>query len=186
MGDPVAWLVAQLDADEQWALAASKPYPYAEGNPQIPAGGVHWTWVVGENWEPVTPDPVENEIVERDGDWNCNLATVEQWEWKSYGRAIEPGCMMRNTYASSIEEMDSAAAGHIVRHDPARVLAEVAAKRRIIERHPGATATDECPGCGAWLNGTWRTGPGETCPELADVAAPYADRPGFPEELRMQ
>ncbi|MER5649652.1 DUF6221 family protein [Streptosporangium sp. NPDC002524] len=62
---------------------------------------------------------------------------------------------------------------HIVRHDPSRVLDEVAAKRRVLARHPGATADSECPGCGAHLDGTWVTPPGGTCPELADLAAPY-------------
>lgn len=43
--DLVAWLRAQLDEDEAWARAASAPYPYADGNPPVPLGGVHWEWV---------------------------------------------------------------------------------------------------------------------------------------------
>ncbi len=69
----------------------------------------------------------------------------------------------------------------ITRH---RVLAECEAKRRIAERHPGATATDECPGCGAWLDGTWCTPPGTLCPELADLAAVYAEHPDYDEAWR--
>lgn len=121
--DVIAFYRARLDEGEQWALAASKPYRYADGNPPVPPQGVRWTWVVGENWEPVTPDPVLDEFVAEPGE-SCNLATVEKWpsdRWE-----------MRNAYANCIVEMDSAAAGHIVRHDPARVLKKVAAGRALI------------------------------------------------------
>ncbi len=134
----IAVIERGLAEDEQWALAASKPYPHSEGDPEVPASGVHWTWVVGENWEPVTPNLVEDEFVERDGDWGCNLATVEEWESKSY-TSTEPGRMMPNTYASEIAEMDAAAAGHIARHDPARVLADVAAKRAVLAEYKSLT-----------------------------------------------
>ncbi|GAA4209640.1 hypothetical protein GCM10022252_76450 [Streptosporangium oxazolinicum] len=60
-----------------------------------------------------------------------------------------------------------------------RALAEVEAKRRTLARHPGATASSECPGCAAHLDGTWVTPAGATCPQLADLAAPYADHPGY-------
>lgn len=63
---------------------------------------------------------------------------------------------------------------HIAANDPQFVLADVAAKRRILARHPGATSEDECGGCGAWLDQTWRTPPGALCPELADLAAVWA------------
>lgn len=75
---------------------------------------------------------------------------------------------------------------HIAAWDPGRVLAEVAAKRRILDRHPGANAEDECPGCGAHLDGTWRTGAGELCPEQVDMAQPFAGRPGWREEWTLQ
>ncbi len=65
---------------------------------------------------------------------------------------------------------------HIARHDPARVLAEVDAKRRILDAimeqfHPddilnGAQGTAEPP----WLSRV--------------LALPYADRPGYREEWR--
>ncbi len=38
--------------------------------------------------------------------------------------------------------MDPSAAGHIARHDPARVLREVAAKRRIMELHQEGLSND--------------------------------------------
>jgi hypothetical protein len=131
----VEFLTARLDEDEQWALAASAPYRYAVGNPSVPEGGVHWTWVVGENWTPVTPNPAEDEFVQIGDSWSCNLATVEEW------RSEVGNWMMRRTYAGTIEEMDPSAAGHIARHDPARVLREVAAKRKIVEQYERSLRT---------------------------------------------
>lgn len=84
----------------------------------------------------------------------------------------------------------------VVRFDPARVLAEVAAKRRILARHrplavanPGAvyadgSNADACHGCG---DAEWDRYPipvGD-CPELRDMAAVYADGPGYHESWRV-
>lgn len=59
---------------------------------------------------------------------------------------------------------------HIARHDPARVLAEVATKRRMVERH---RVCDD-----VWF------GDVSTCPDMRDLAAPYADHPDYREEWR--
>jgi hypothetical protein len=80
---------------------------------------------------------------------------------------------------------------HIARHDPARVLREVEAKRRIIERerwHPHGGL--ECGGHpGSYLpHGDY--GPGycgrmdEENPTLRDLAIIYADHPDYREEWR--
>lgn len=136
----------QLGEDEQWARAASQAYTYAVGDRAVPAEGVHWTWVAGENWEPVRPDPAIDEFVAPPGE-NCNLATIEQWSIGNYGIEGLPDRLMPQTYANSIVEMDASAAGHIARHDPARVLAEVergrrdiAAKRHILDEYEQAQA----------------------------------------------
>lgn len=72
---------------------------------------------------------------------------------------------------------------HIAHHDPARVLAEVTAKRRILERHgsfdfwPGPDGdADEtlCDGC----HKPW------PCPDLRDAVAPFAAQPGYNESWR--
>lgn len=124
----------QLDEDEQWARAASQAYPYAEGEPAVPETGVHWTWVKGENWEPTQPDPVTEEWVGGEPGQTVNLATVEQWP---VAYTLADGTVivrrpMPQTYADSIVEMDSSAAGHIARWDPARVLAEIDRERKRI------------------------------------------------------
>jgi Family of unknown function (DUF6221) len=81
---------------------------------------------------------------------------------------------------------------HIVRHDPAHVLAGVAAKRRVLARHTVTAAKRDypdlnaCEGCGSKGYGYgYRTPDINDCPELRDLAAAYANRPGFKPEWRL-
>lgn len=68
---------------------------------------------------------------------------------------------------------------HIVRHDPARVLREIDAKRMIVaahERRPMSKGDSaDCAHC--W-GAVW------PCPTLRLLASVYNDRPGFKEEWR--
>ena len=74
-------------------------------------------------------------------------------------------------------------AAHIARHDPARVLAECEAKRRIVERHSG-TNWGAAPGdpypmmCDECQDALW------PCPTLRLLSLPYADHPDYDEEWR--
>lgn len=74
----------------------------------------------------------------------------------------------------------------LVRHcgcaGPELMRADCLAIRRIIEMHPGAVDGDECPGCGAWLDGAWKTGPDNLCPTLLALVQPYAEHPQFRDE----
>jgi Family of unknown function (DUF6221) len=68
-------------------------------------------------------------------------------------------------------------AGHIARHDPARVLREVEAKRRIIDhhkpvRHEGRTMCHSCLGAVTF----W------PCPTLQHLAAVWSDHPDYRQE----
>lgn len=80
---------------------------------------------------------------------------------------------------------------HIARHDPARVLAECAAKRAIVDEHDEVTpgvlprgVADTCGRCAdveeADFGGTpmvrW------PCPTLRHLAAVYADHPDYRDE----
>lgn len=77
---------------------------------------------------------------------------------------------------------------HIVRHDPARVLADVAAKRQIIELHSPdgdflpACKTCSCAGALACMDChetvEW------PCPTAKMLALPYADHPDYRQEWR--
>lgn len=77
-------------------------------------------------------------------------------------------------------------ADHIARHDPARVLAEIDAKRRIVDLHaparPRALPHRE-PGCLTCTTAqVWDTAAGEaTCETLRLLALPYAGHPGYRE-----
>ncbi|EPD94626.1 hypothetical protein HMPREF1486_03179 [Streptomyces sp. HPH0547] len=81
-------------------------------------------------------------------------------------------------------------ARHIGRHDPARVLREIDAKRRITEVHhvvggwqdeDGHDLGDGCEECGHSEEYSDRGG---WCETLRLLALPYADRPGYREEWR--
>lgn len=65
---------------------------------------------------------------------------------------------------------------HVAQWDPARVLAECEAKRRIVEMHPVYADNDQhdCPG--EWPN---YAGPGDPCPTLLALASVHADHPDY-------
>ena len=75
-------------------------------------------------------------------------------------------------YHPDRREVDGA---HIARHDPARVLAEVEAKRTILDRHePGVSEPSECGRC----NDPW------PCDDVKALTQPYAGEPGWQEAWR--
>lgn len=91
---------------------------------------------------------------------------------------------------------------HIVRHDPARVLAEVDAKRRILGMHnipavvspkmaalglrEGEAPEDDrrCAGCGLDQMDDPITPDVSECPILRALALPYASHPDYRDEWR--
>lgn len=70
---------------------------------------------------------------------------------------------------------------HIALHDPAHVLADIASKRRILDRHCAdgrycaqcPTGTDNLPVVLL-----------DECPELCDLAAPFDQHPDYREQWR--
>lgn len=82
----------------------------------------------------------------------------------------------------SIAQPDATPAGvraiatHVVRWDPARVLAEVAAKRRIIELHSGMHECSTYDHNGEIDNCTWVI---HACSTILLLTAPYADHPDY-------
>lgn len=140
MDDLLARLRAKLDETAAWANACGKARPGTEN-------GVHWYWGMGGDWTPVTPNPALEELLRGDGDeWDASLVTVEE-----FPTSVGP-LNMKYFYA---EEVDSAAAGHIIRHDPASVLRMVAAHTKILDayeeadKRAGNLISDE----GAYANG---------------------------------
>lgn len=136
MTDIVAFIRARLDEDEWWAREASRP---RDGAP--PAEGVHWHWVDGETDEPLTMDPMLGDELNDGG--RADLRSVEEFPTRSVG-------LLPLFPVSYAQEVSTVAAAHIARHDPARVLREVTAKRRVlaaVERwrdpHPGLDCTND-------------------------------------------
>lgn len=83
------------------------------------------------------------------------------------------------------EHIAGSDAAHIARHDPARVLAEAAAKRAILAEHSPHYPTtypkpSGQPACGVCDEGTWDTEAVRwPCPTVRHVAAVYGGRPGY-------
>jgi hypothetical protein len=94
----------------------------------------------------------------------------------------------RRWRGQTIESSGSSIAPHIARHDPARVLADVAAKRRIIDEHPNTNDGD----CGTCVDGHWGypvhggSSPKRwPCTTLRLLALPYAGHPDYREEWQV-
>lgn len=84
--------------------------------------------------------------------------TVETWQSGNHD--------MPHTYMDQVQEMDPAAAGHIIRNDPAHVLRTVQAHREILDwvqdrQQPGSTVGDDY-----WF-------------PLVAIARIYREHPGF-------
>jgi hypothetical protein len=106
------------------------------------------------------------------------------WQSKSLGRHDQAAIATGGGPTALIQFDGSRAAAngtHVARHDPARVLREIDAKRQLVELHaPGEMKDvdgDVCMACD--LRGE---GPFYPCATLRLLALPYADRPGYREE----
>lgn len=191
VSDIVEFIRERLAEDEQWALAASAPYPYAVEGTTTPLTGVHWTWVVGEDWTPVTVDPVTDEFVGGSASHPVNLASVEQWPvppWTLEDGTEIPHSDMPATVANEMVEVLAGPGGHIARHDPARVLREVEAKRRVLARHHEESHVSGpiCRGCGFTGDLDEPRNFIHECEELQDLAAAWSDHPSYRSEWSPQ
>lgn len=86
-------------------------------------------------------------------------------------------------------ELDAEDIGHIVRHDPARVLAECEAKRRIVELHEPFvpySGPSKCVACADNLDADHDGAPmvAWPCPTVRALASVYAEHPDYDEAWR--
>lgn len=72
---------------------------------------------------------------------------------------------------------------HASRWEPARVLAECEARRKIIELH--ALSGDSCSTCGDGHDGYGDLYQRYPCETLRALALPYANRPGWREDWKL-
>ena len=136
--------------------------------------GQHWQWVTGQTDTPVAP----GDLAEAQGHQpTISLRTVEEFP-SSAG-------MLPAFPIGYAQEVDPGAGDHITRHDPARVLAECAAKRAIIGDHELVAKIylkDYCSTCADWENSELGEGPPGVeypCPTVKALAAVYADHEDY-------
>ncbi|MES9522431.1 DUF6221 family protein [Streptomyces capoamus] len=169
MDELVRWLGEQLDEDERIARAA------IEAAGDVP-GAANWRF--------------GNAYTDADEEVTYWQITTMTPKVDGFGPVELVGSGMSGGGAHEPE-----IAQHAVEHDPARVLQEIDAKRRVLARHhaapipPGNEWIALYPYCAAHAY-EWPEGsvvyPVELkgCPELRDLAAAYSHRPGYREEWR--
>ncbi len=81
-----------------------------------------------------------------------------------------------------IARVGTPVATHVARHDPARVLREVAAKRSLVEDHTGQCCVNDT-NCGE-IAGYFDSESGDPCPVLLILAAIWGDHPDYREEWK--
>lgn len=170
--DLAAWLVADdgpIAEDEAWARAAAVR-PTAG-----PPAGEHWQWECTECDTVLEPDPAADEHLHcpRCGSFRVSLRSRETYPSSVAG----PLPSFAITYA---EEQAAGSGGHIAQWSPARVLAECAAKRQIIETcqhgHELLEQDPNDPEIVGWSDGL--------SDAVRALAQPYAGRPGWRDEWR--
>jgi hypothetical protein len=158
--DELAQAVRQrLDATEQWALEISRNRHGA-----VTPGGEHWNWVCDDHDIVAVPQPGIDLLLET-GECDCfrvSLRSLEEYvdEKSSDSRPLPH-------FVLSGEEIPSIVAGYLLRYEPARVLADVARQRQMLERllaEPHTSCDDPGYNCAAlgW-NGKGNTGDACTC-----------------------
>lgn len=159
----VEFLLARITEDELWATEAGRH----QDEPLV-EGGEHWRWECRDD-EIVKPD-TDREFMECSHEgWSMSLRSVEQYPYRSFageGPSI---------HLSTDSELRPTVAGHIIRHDPVRVLAECEAKRRIVERWEVAYLSLNYDEFDLWVH----KAAGFT---LGALALPYADHPDYRPE----
>jgi hypothetical protein len=171
------FLAARLDEDARSALAASSEWDRQAAEPE------HWRWECSEDDTPL----------------DVNLAIASNAEFLDHGEHFRVGLRSLESYPStsvpemrplvhlviSDEEVSPQVARHIARHDPARVLREVEAGRRLVmaliaaERYrAGADSLGN-------LAGSYAAGEHAGLMRAAEFrAAVYDDHPDYDEAWR--
>lgn len=139
----------------------------------------------------------EDERIARGATWHPDAGAwvAEQSEYGSKFKPQPRWFILDSMDDGVITDVDAQAsepegvARHIVRHDPARVLREIDAKRQLLAEHTPGTPKGRpgmerhCLSCTTAQS--WDEAAGQSyCRTLRLLALPYADRPGYREELR--
>ncbi|MCX5522182.1 DUF6221 family protein [Streptomyces bobili] len=130
-----------------------------------------------------TAEAARRQVAER----ACPPPQVDEWETGAGQWRVVPWLYSGRAEADFAQwgriEIATLAKDHIARHDPARVLADVAAKRRILDDVLPTMQADEVS-----IAGEWGVGP-DPVREASDdllslLALPYAEHPDYREEWK--
>lgn len=154
----VEFLEARLTEDEAVATAAT---------------GLNWRW---------KPELGDDDDSQDQGPWLVSDKSFELSGGGSYSENVLSTWVTGAWGGLSVEDSDAA---HMVRHDPARILREVAAKRELLELHydgnPGPGDIHYCGTCHDYYMHQAEDWPCETVRVLAST---FSDHPDFNEEWR--
>lgn len=162
----VEFIAARLDDDERIARAAVDDR--ANGEPE------HWRWECAHDDTPLDVDLAiasNDEYLEHECHAGVGLRSVVDYPSSAgmYGHLVIDG-----------EEVRPQDARHIARHDPAQVLAEVAAKRAIAAEHAQGHDSIWCRRCDPAGGDAFTDGDASyPCKTLRLMAAMYAGHPDY-------
>jgi hypothetical protein len=156
----VAWLLKQIDDDLAWAREASRREPGGDAM----ATGVHWRWINPDDDTVIPLRPDTEELVGEHEGAGVSLRSVEHWEAENvpdWSDGLPQFALVH------VDDVPVAVGGHIVRHDPARVIRDLYARRNTVIR-----CSEE----------SWHLQPISSLladSVLRDAAAAYGERPGY-------
>jgi hypothetical protein len=111
----------------------------------------------------------------------AQLRAPTPWRTESWDVTVPDGSALTDSNGDGVAiARGDYIRAHLVRHDPARALAEVDAKRRIIEQHHRSGVT--CPRCSLGTEDGQVVFERDPCGTLRLLALPYADHPDYRAE----
>lgn len=146
----IGFLTAQYDRAQK--LAEDACYYFTDGTWTASRGEGHFLHPDGPHIEVADAEPWRKSV--NLGVWNCDDPADD---------------------CESIRSQWMAQAEFIAAHDPASVLADIAAKRQLLKVHAGAHICAGWDGESHWLDD-------EACLTACLLAAPYAGQPGYNPE----
>lgn len=168
MNSIYAFIEARLEEDMRFASEASRKQSHDE----FPADGVNWFWSTDQDVDALLDE--KEEFIGGE-DIRVSLRSREEWPCASAkygGHATLP------QFAIQAEEVPYAVGMFVARFDPARILADVALKRRILEEH--REVDGRCRVCTAHFKGEWKRFI-TPCWTVRDLAWAYHKHPDYQE-----
>ena len=163
MRELVEFLKARFFEDEDFARWAADYRSRPNGGPDL-SGDERWQWVDAGNGRRLRLGRRPMDHLQ---------GPVEMRSINEYPLRSRPG--FGPHHVLSVSYVKEGVALHVARHSPARVVAEVQVKRRLLGMHAQVDDFGRCQACGESVgNGG--------CTTLRLLATPYADHPAYRRE----